>query len=391
MAIDRAAFAEGCVRQGLSCGANPHYLLGVAQLRSKISDDKAGDQIGPFRLTQTEWNQRCTDSAFNLDFLPADITDPDSQVAVFAVMARRSFDAFEAASNRTPSARELYLQQFPGADSATLATDLKAALDATAALVDPAAAAVLDDGQAPPAKITNPDQPVPAGPDHPAGPSGSGGGDGGPLRPAGPAGSAAAGVFNTKFNAFFTSLVPGGFFSANPDSDDKRSIRTNNPGALNISPWQRSRPGFVGVTADDGKGNVTSIYCAPEYGVASWYHLLAVIYEFARTGSFSIQQLARKYAGPNAAQSKVDNYVTVWCRVADPRLTGDSVIQLGNDSEMLNLARAMYRNEAGKPTPLSDAQILFAIQHERNNSLPPPPAPPAAQVAARAAGGSSSS
>jgi D-alanyl-D-alanine carboxypeptidase len=185
--------------------------------------------------------------------------------------------------------------------------------------------------------------------------------------------------------------VPGGFFSANPDSDDKRSIRTNNPGALNISPWQRSRPGFVGVTADDGKGNVTSIYCAPEYGVASWYHLLAVIYEFARTGSFSIQQLARKYAGPNAAQSKVDNYVTVWCRVADPRLTGDSVIQLGNDSEMLNLARAMYRNEAGKPTPLSDAQILFAIQHERNNSLPPPPPPPAAQVAARVAGGSSSS
>jgi hypothetical protein len=387
--IDRAEFAEGCVRQGLSCGANPHYLLGVAQLRSKIADDTVGDQVGPFRLTQTEWNLHCTDSAFNLDFLPADITDPDSQVAVFAVMARRAFDAFEAASHRTPNTKELYLQQFPGADSATLATDLKTALDATAALVDPAAAAVLDDDQVPPPKITNPEQPVSGGADHPAGPSGSGGGDGGPIPREGPTGSRGSGVFNPRFNAFFTSLVPGGFFSSNPDSNDKRSIRTNNPGALNISSWQRSRPGFVGVTADDGKGNVTSIYCAPEYGVASWYHLLAVIYDFARTGSFTIQQLARKYAGKDAAQSTVDNYVNVWCRVADSPLTGDSVIQLGNDDGMLNLARAMYRNEAGKPTPLSDAQILFGMRHERDNSLPAPPAPPAAQVVAGNTGGSS--
>src|SRR6266404_6638252 len=163
MAIDRAAFARGSVRQGLSCGTNPHYLLGVAQLRSGIADDTVGDQLGPFRLTQAEWNLHCTDSAFNLDFLPADITDPDSQIAVFAVMARRAFDTFEAASHRTPSAKELYLQQFPGAASATLSADLKTALDATAALIDPAAAAVLDDDQASPPKIANPDQPVAGG------------------------------------------------------------------------------------------------------------------------------------------------------------------------------------------------------------------------------------
>ena len=159
MAIDRAAFAQGCVRQGLACGANPHYLLGVAQLRSGITEGTVGDQIGPFRLTQIEWNAHCTDSAFNLDFLPADVTDPDSQIAVFAVMARRAFDASEAASHRTPSAKELYLQQFPGAASATLSADLKTALDATAGLIDPAAAAVLDDDQVPPPKITNPEQP----------------------------------------------------------------------------------------------------------------------------------------------------------------------------------------------------------------------------------------
>ncbi|HEY4820439.1 MAG TPA: hypothetical protein VIH62_06320, partial [Xanthobacteraceae bacterium] len=96
MTIDKARFAEQCVRQGLTCGTNPHYLLGVAQLRSGITDDTVGDQIGPFRLTQAEWDLHCTDSAFDLDFLPVDITDPDSQVAVFAVMARRAFDAFDA-------------------------------------------------------------------------------------------------------------------------------------------------------------------------------------------------------------------------------------------------------------------------------------------------------
>src|ERR1700716_1653557 len=182
MTIDKARFAEQCVRQGLTCGTNPHYLLGVAQLRSGITDDTVGDQIGPFRLTQAEWDLHCTDSAFDLDFLPVDITDPDSQVAVFAVMARRAFDAFEAANHRNPTAKELYLQQFPGAPAATLSADLKAALDATAALVDPAAAAVLDD-QVPPPKITNPDQPASGGAEHPAGPSGGRGGGGRNLRP----------------------------------------------------------------------------------------------------------------------------------------------------------------------------------------------------------------
>jgi len=163
MTINKADFAEECVRQGLNCGANPHYLLGVAQLRSGIADGTVGAEIGPFRLTQVDWNAHCTDSAFGLTFLPTDITDPDMQIPVFAVMARRAFDAFEAANNRTPSAKELYLRQFPNAPAETLSADLKAALDATAALVDPAAAAVLDDGRTPPPKITSPDQTVTGG------------------------------------------------------------------------------------------------------------------------------------------------------------------------------------------------------------------------------------
>jgi hypothetical protein len=49
MTIDREDFAEECVRQGVYFRVEPHFLLGVAQLRSKIADDSNGDQIGPFR------------------------------------------------------------------------------------------------------------------------------------------------------------------------------------------------------------------------------------------------------------------------------------------------------------------------------------------------------
>jgi D-alanyl-D-alanine carboxypeptidase len=181
-------------------------------------------------------------------------------------------------------------------------------------------------------------------------------------------------VFNAKRNAFFTSLVPGGLFSSDPDDMRVlRAVRTNNPGALNISDWQRQRVGFVGVTKDDGRGNVTSIYSAPEYGIAAWYHLLAERYGFAHTGSFTIADLARHYAGGGAAQSVVNNYVSAWSRLADTRLSAASVVHLSNDAEMLNLARGMFKNEASAKLRISNDQILFAIRHERSNTLPAPP------------------
>ena len=46
MAIDRAEFAEECVRQGVFFGIEPHYLLAVAQLRSGISSDDDSDRKG---------------------------------------------------------------------------------------------------------------------------------------------------------------------------------------------------------------------------------------------------------------------------------------------------------------------------------------------------------
>jgi putative chitinase len=143
MAIDRAKFAQECVRQGALFGIEPHYLLGAAQLRSGINDDNDGDKIGAFRLTQAEWDANRDNNEFDVHFTSAHITSTIRQCVVAGLMAHRAFDAFVAANNRNPSAKELYLQQWPNAD----ATGLQQALNDTAALVDPAAGAVLDDPQ----------------------------------------------------------------------------------------------------------------------------------------------------------------------------------------------------------------------------------------------------
>lgn len=167
MTIDRMDFATECVRFGLYCGVNPHYMLGAAQLRSEISDSNKDDEFGPFRLKQDEWNANCTDNEFDYNFLPVDIKEWDMQVPVFALMAHRAFDAFVAKNSRNPSAKELYLAQWPNAPTQTLSADFQKALDDTAALLGPATTTVLGDPQSTPPVISNPDQqppPPPSGP-----------------------------------------------------------------------------------------------------------------------------------------------------------------------------------------------------------------------------------
>ncbi|HET7679892.1 MAG TPA: TIGR02594 family protein [Xanthobacteraceae bacterium] len=166
MAIDRATFAEECVRQGVFFRVEPHYLLAVAQLRSGISEGDDGDRKGPFRLTQAEWDANRNNDEFDVHFTTAQISSALRQCAVFGLMAHRSFDAFMSAKGRNPSALELYLQQWPAADGATLSADFQKAVDATADLLGPAADAVLDDPQSAPPAIAKPEQsttrPVPA-------------------------------------------------------------------------------------------------------------------------------------------------------------------------------------------------------------------------------------
>lgn len=62
-----------------------------------------------------------------------------------------------------------------------------------------------------------------------------------------PATQTAPGMLNPKYGVTFGSLVPGGFFSGDPDDlNVHRSIRTNNPGALNFTSWQKAGWGMLG-------------------------------------------------------------------------------------------------------------------------------------------------
>jgi hypothetical protein len=160
MVIDHALFANECVRQGVIFGVNPHYLLGVAQFRSGVSDDTDGDQIGPFRLKQGEWNDNSNNDEFSLDFAPTQIGSATRQCAVFGLMAHRAFDAFISAVGRNPTAKELNMSQSPDTAAKTFDMAFQKALDDTAAFIGPAAVVALDDPKSVPPLITSINQQI---------------------------------------------------------------------------------------------------------------------------------------------------------------------------------------------------------------------------------------
>lgn len=199
MAIDRASFAEECIRQGVYFTIQPHYLLGVAQLRSGISDQNDGDKIGPFRLKQAEWDANSNSDDFDFHFTSADISSPIRQCLVVAYMANRAFTAFASANNRNPSAKELYLKQWPDAATPTLDTDFQKALDDTAALIGPAARAVLDDPQSV-SPVASADQPT-SGPPPPFTPD--------PIPPAPAVGMLTLDMLQRNWRAAKPELIQG--------------------------------------------------------------------------------------------------------------------------------------------------------------------------------------
>ncbi len=171
----------------------------------------------------------------------------------------------------------------------------------------------------------------------------------------------------------YRSLTPNGFFSSTPgDTSIKRSIRTNNPGALNISNWQKNFPGYVGVTQPDHAGNVTTIYVTPEHGTAAWYNLLTDRYGYGEDGSFTLVNLAKKYAGASSTTDPaVTAYVKGWRKCSNNVLNKDSVTHLDVDGEVLLLARAMFCHEIGGNSPLHDDQIITGVSLKRAGELPP--------------------
>ncbi|QPF91200.1 phage tail tip lysozyme [Bradyrhizobium commune] len=149
MAIIPADFAKECIIQGIRFGIHPHYIVGAAQLRSGISDQTVAGRIGPFRLTQVEWNANCFDEGFGIsDFEADDVNIPEMQSCIYALMALRAQGQFLERSGRLPSAAELFQEQWPNS-GVQLPADLQAALDQTKALMAPAFAAVPDAPQSP--------------------------------------------------------------------------------------------------------------------------------------------------------------------------------------------------------------------------------------------------
>jgi uncharacterized protein (TIGR02594 family) len=170
----------------------------------------------------------------------------------------------------------------------------------------------------------------------------------------------------------YRSLV-GGFFSDDPlDKSVPVSIRTNNPGALNSAPWLKTFPGYLNERVTT-PGNSTAIFETPEHGVAAWWVLMT---KYRANGATTVKGIIQRYGGGQNYSAYVTQVVK-WTG-----LSPDQQIDLYQDDELLLLfAKAMFRYEAGRSTPLSDAQVLYGFELGRNGgnaSTLPPTMPPQA-------------
>lgn len=169
----------------------------------------------------------------------------------------------------------------------------------------------------------------------------------------------------------YRALVPGGYFSSTPnDKSIPVSIRDNNLGAINGAGWEKSFPGYV-MEIETTPGNRTTVFEAPEYGVAAWWTLM---HKYRESGAITVEDIIRKYGGGQ----NYSGYVASVTRRTG--LSPRTVINLADDKQLLLFARkGMFREEAGKDIPHSDAQLLLGFQIARQyvatGVAPPPPRP----------------
>lgn len=159
----------------------------------------------------------------------------------------------------------------------------------------------------------------------------------------------------------YRSLVQGGYLSSTPfDKHNPVSIRCNNPGAVNGASWEKTYPGYVD-TVETTPGNKTTIFKAPEYGVAVWLELMR---RYAKAGATTVGGIITKYGGGQDYTNYV-KFVKNQTGYSDTQ-----VIDLTDDQMLLAFGKAMFRYEAGRPTPLLDEQILYGFKLARNGGSP---------------------
>lgn len=163
---------------------------------------------------------------------------------------------------------------------------------------------------------------------------------------------------------FQSSIGLGYFFSSWPDvvRDPKncltaRALRTNNPGALNISKWQKDLNGYVGITKADGAGNKTTIYETPEDGIAAWGILLRIIYFKGKTDKVTIGQIVDRCRGSIPRKPYLEGYL----RFSDGELVEDYEVDLYEPTTMKKVAVASFSHEFGSWYPLLDEQLLAGL------------------------------
>jgi peptidoglycan hydrolase-like protein with peptidoglycan-binding domain len=162
--------------------------------------------------------------------------------------------------------------------------------------------------------------------------------------------------------AQYRSLIEGGYYSSNPfDRTVPVSIRCNNPGAINGARWEKTYPGYVD-TVETTPGNKTTIFEAPEYGVAVWWELLRR-YAASRDKVNTVGGIIDRYGGGQ----DYSNYIQFVSKQTG--FSPSKVIALDNDDDLLTFGKAMFRYEAGRPTPLKDEQIRYGLKLGRSKGL----------------------
>ncbi len=163
----------------------------------------------------------------------------------------------------------------------------------------------------------------------------------------------------------YRSLVPGGYFSADPK--DKRlpvTVRTNNPGALNTAEWLTKEQGYV-TAFETTTGNRTAVFEAPEFGISAWLKLMV---KYRSAGAKTVKGIVDRYGGGNQDYSDYADFVT------DQTGLGPAAeIALIDNDILLRFAKAMFKYEAGRPIPWSDEQIKFGFQLALGKVTAPPP------------------
>lgn len=150
----------------------------------------------------------------------------------------------------------------------------------------------------------------------------------------------------------YRALVPGGYYSSTPfDRRIPVSIRCNNPGAINGAAWERSFPGYVD-TVETTPGNKTTIFEAPEFGVAVWWELLR---RYSKRDIDTLSGIIREYGGGQ------DYSAYVAFVAAQTGFSPRKKISLDDAGVLIPFGRAMFRYEAGEECRLRNEQIEYGI------------------------------